>query len=543
MEEAKDSHRIRMYMRWEDTPIGGATPTIKNHTATLVGSRIFVFGGYDGRRNHNDLHVFDCEKLEWEANAYELPNRLSFTDEDAQDKVIQRNRSQSGPFQRSYIPAGRNGHTATLAEGCIYVIGGWLGSGPLAANDVHILHVDSMRWEEPVTKGVPPGPCNMHTADYIPHLRGIIVFRGGNGREYLNDLHFLGIDTLTWSKCTAEGSAPEPRANHSSAVIGKKLYIFGGWNGRKRLNDLHVLDMSTSVWSWSQVVLQGDHIPHPRAGMTFTCVRDKIYLFGGSGPSAAPAKCFNDLFIFDPQHNKWIDTVVQADKSTVVAACAMDNGANPNDDPNEAQVVVIGDGPSRRAGHTSVVYQRKMFIFSGSYGSEYLNDFFILDTDPTPSAIVTLSFEIQKSLRHFCNRPDFSDIAFIVEGQVVYGHKVILSLMSERFRAMFSAGFLEASAKEIVIPDIRLDIFQWMMEYLYTGTFNMSHIDSVESALELLIAADEYMLDHLKQICETKVQSMISHDTVHIILQAAEEANAPQLRAICLHFVRNSSFD
>jgi leucine-zipper-like transcriptional regulator 1 len=38
------------------------------------------------------------------------------------------------------------------------------------------------------------------------------------------------------------------------------------------------------------------------AGMTFTRLRNRIYLFGGSGPSA---KCFNDLQIFDPDEMSW----------------------------------------------------------------------------------------------------------------------------------------------------------------------------------------------------------------------------------------------
>ena len=36
--------------------------------------------------------------------------------------------------------------------------------------------------------GTPPGPCNMHSADFIPSRGEVYVFRGGNGREYLNDL-------------------------------------------------------------------------------------------------------------------------------------------------------------------------------------------------------------------------------------------------------------------------------------------------------------------------------------------------------------------
>jgi hypothetical protein len=43
----------------------------------------------------------------------------------------------------------------------------------------------------------------MHTADAIG--REIFVFRGGNGKDYLNDLHSLNVDTLYWSKIEAKG--------------------------------------------------------------------------------------------------------------------------------------------------------------------------------------------------------------------------------------------------------------------------------------------------------------------------------------------------
>ena len=93
------------------------------------------------------------------------------------------------------MPNGRNGHTATLIdESLIFVIGGWLGSGPYAAQDIHVLNILTRNWYVPQTVGQAPGPCNMHTADAIG--RKIFVFRGGNGKDYLNDLHTLNVDTL-----------------------------------------------------------------------------------------------------------------------------------------------------------------------------------------------------------------------------------------------------------------------------------------------------------------------------------------------------------
>jgi len=76
----------------------------------------------------------------------------------------------------------------------MYIIGGWLGAGPYAASDIYLFDLDTFIWSLPVQKGPIPGPCNMHSTDLIG--RTLYVFRGGNGREYLNDLHTYDIGKL-----------------------------------------------------------------------------------------------------------------------------------------------------------------------------------------------------------------------------------------------------------------------------------------------------------------------------------------------------------
>lgn len=209
----------------------------------------------------------------------------------------------------------------------------------------------------------------------------------------------------------------------------------------------------------------------------------------------------------------------------------------------------------------------------------------------------------------------------LVEGRVVYAHKVILSLLSERFRGMFTAGFREASQKQIALPDIRYSVFLKMVEYLYTGdavdgltrqrasssslrrrrhgSANKAHTsqpplharwssyhpsdaphvraarrsclayvdddeddsaiegdddsddddgdndpfldatDDLDTTLDLLVLADQFMLDHLKQICERALQYAVSDDTIECILDAADRSNALQLKAVCMHYLRN----
>jgi hypothetical protein len=54
---------------------------------------------------------------------------------------------------------------------------------------MHILDLEKFKWLNFDFTGEPPGACNMHTADAYEDY--IFVFRGGDGRDYLNDLHML----------------------------------------------------------------------------------------------------------------------------------------------------------------------------------------------------------------------------------------------------------------------------------------------------------------------------------------------------------------
>mmetsp|Transcript_35804 Transcript_35804/g.74473 ORF Transcript_35804/g.74473 Transcript_35804/m.74473 type:complete len:810 (-) Transcript_35804:1152-3581(-) len=572
-------------------------------------------------------------------------------------------------------PPGRNGHSATLVtddddddadenhpeSGRIIVLGGWLGTGPLAASDMHVLDISNggrqLRWYQPAIKGTPPGPCNMHSADYVKARRAVYVFRGGNGREYLNDLHALCVDTMQWNRVETTGAIPQQRANHSSAILGEELFIFGGWNGTERLNDIHVLDTKTRTWTCPHV---GGVLPHPRAGMTLTALRGRLYLFGGSGTSA---KCFQDLQILDREQMAWLDVSTEQEvqklsatgggryEEDVVpssryhphayyggsaqqpqydpdgvpyhhnnpygvvgmeeeqprfhASSAIRDGtgnrsdwrhrarqqhhaasiSNPNDEDSVPSVLIQGRGPGRRAGHTATAVNRKIYVFGGSCGSDYLNDFFVLDTDPPPRAVVTEpnSLELMETrLSHFFNDEEFADVVFLVQGQRVYGHKMVLSVVSDCFRAMFSAGFRESSSHYtlITIPDCSHSSFLAVMEYIYTGklpkglvesnatpgrdaltaspssdtassqhstgggttaTNSSGSIDTLQLSrlVELLELADRFFLDHLKQVCETFLQSQVSAETVEYLSSVAQKTNAAQLHDICQHYLRN----
>ena len=64
----------------------------------------------------------------------------------------------------------------------------------------------------------------------------------------------------------------------------------------------------------------------------------------------------------------------------------------------------------------------------------------------------------------FLNQQLMSDIKFRVEGEVVYGHKVVLSARCEVLGAMLTGGFAESNSAEVIINNYYNIIhIQWIL--------------------------------------------------------------------------------
>jgi hypothetical protein len=380
------------------------------------------------------------------------------------------------------------------------------------------------------------------------------------------------------------------------------LFPHSSRSGKERLNDLHILDTNTSTWSRPHV---HGSLPHPRAGMSLTALRGKLYLFGGSGTSS---KCFHDLHVLDPVEMTWLEVVQDetnnntddsgdnnnkninkkkqndrkcyndfenrnvdnsytvedwrshelmdrqnnnissgsSDEYLYASARSRVNAANPNEIENEPYISIRGEGPGGRAGHTATAVNRFIFVFGGSCGSDYLNDFFVLDTDPAEYPQVTNPTSQQlvgRKLKYLCNKEEFADVIFVVEGQQIYAHKMILALASDFYAAMFSVsnGFRETSSgcPEIDVPNCSYDAFLSIMEYIYSGNDPKIDVLSIDNVVDILQMADQLLLDHLKQRCEQLLQPSVDENSVEFLLQIAQKTSAMQLESVCNRFIRN----
>lgn len=133
----------------------------------------------------------------------------------------------------------------------------------------------------------------------------------------------------------------------------------------------------------------------------------------------------------------------------------------------------------------------------------------------------------------YVNNPTLSDVTFLVEGRRFHAHRICLLASSDAFRAMFDGGYREKDAKDIEIPNIRWEVFELMMRFVYTGSVDVS----LDIAQDLLRAADQYLLEGLKRLCEYTIAQDISLENVSSMYELSEAFNAISLRHTCILFI------
>ncbi|XP_011026160.1 PREDICTED: ARM REPEAT PROTEIN INTERACTING WITH ABF2-like [Populus euphratica] len=133
----------------------------------------------------------------------------------------------------------------------------------------------------------------------------------------------------------------------------------------------------------------------------------------------------------------------------------------------------------------------------------------------------------------YVNNPTLSDVTFLVEGRRFFAHRICLLASSDAFRAMFDGGYREKDARDIEIPNIRWDVFELMMRFIYTGSVDVTLI----IAQDLLRAADQYLLEGLKRLCEYTIAQDITLENIGSMYELSEAFHAISLRHRCILFI------
>ncbi|PKA59430.1 Acyl-CoA-binding domain-containing protein 4 [Apostasia shenzhenica] len=193
----------------------GKVPIARSgQSVTLMGSKLIMFGGEDGRRKLlNDLHVLDLSTMSWD--------------------VVETKKTPPSP---------RFDHSATVHAGQYFFIFG--GSSPSSCfGDLHVLDLQSLEWSQPDVQGVGVASRGGHAGATVGDMWYMVG--GGNTTSGATETIALCMPKLVWSIAT-KVSRQDPLASEgltlcSLSMDGESVLIaFGGYNG-KYSNELFVL--------------------------------------------------------------------------------------------------------------------------------------------------------------------------------------------------------------------------------------------------------------------------------------------------------------
>lgn len=129
------------------------------------------------------------------------------------------------------------------------------------------------------------------------------------------------------------------------------------------------------------------------------------------------------------------------------------------------------------------------------------------------------------------------DICFCVCGYKFYCHKAFFCGRSEYFNALLRDHFSETTADEgnpvVTIRNVPVEAFAAVVYYIYTNVVQVRE----EHVLEVLCAADMYLLSGLKRGCGAFLGSCLNTENVVSRLKTARLFQLPQLEDQCVWFI------
>ncbi|KAL8205926.1 hypothetical protein R6Q57_009477 [Mikania cordata] len=349
---------VDVYDQWVVPLVSGPHPKPRyEHAAAVVEDKMYIFGGNHSGRYLNDLQTLDLRNWTWskvevKANSEDpvkvtpcaghslIPwegNKLisiAGHSKDASEVITVKAfdlQTYTWSTMKTYgkPPVSRGGQSVTLVGTNLVIFGGQDGNRTLL-NDLHILDLETMTWDEIDTIGVSPSPRSDHVAA-VHAERYLLIFGGGTHATCFNDLHVLDLKTMEWSRPSQQGDLPSPRAGHAGVTVGESWFIVGGGDNKSGVSQTVVLNMSTL--SWSVVTTVKGRAPLASEGLSLVLSsyngEDILVSFGGYN-----GKYNNEVNLLKPSHK----STLQATKS---GTPALDSGSGAQNATNGTRDVDV----------------------------------------------------------------------------------------------------------------------------------------------------------------------------------------------------------
>lgn len=245
------------------------------HTATQMGNRVYLVGGYSDRLGYEFLQPQHCL---FNTSTYKWSLLL--------------------PHREIGIEEGVSYHSAALVDDRILLLGGYDEVGQRTMRNF------SVRWFDPTMntvrdqpfKGKPPCARFRHVTGYFERLHEVIVFGGKTeqGRK-LSDLFSFHVEKMRFIELQAKGAGPRAQSSNFGCVHGAAMYMFCHFEAQ-----LFRLEYNGRLAQWSSMPKAGE-VPGRLYGASMNVVNNSLVIFGGIIAEVYQA----DLYVFDLLEGVW----------------------------------------------------------------------------------------------------------------------------------------------------------------------------------------------------------------------------------------------
>lgn len=135
------------------------------------------------------------------------------------------------------------------------------------------------------------GQCHV----YDPAKNRLIIAYGATSSgKYLGDMWELDLTTYAWGKLL--DSVAPPRANCSSVLWDREMFIFGGTDGKKYFSDLHSVNIDTG-----KITFYDSSMIRPREKAVLFVSNASLFVWSGYN-----GVIINDMYEFSIANQQWV---------------------------------------------------------------------------------------------------------------------------------------------------------------------------------------------------------------------------------------------
>ncbi len=240
--------------QWDTTSVEPMEEGRYNLAAVVYQNKIYIIGGRDDDDVSDDVYVYDPVQNSWD---------------DAQD-----------------LHKEREGHSATIVNGHIYVFGGQ-NEDHYIINKVEWYDNTKDKWIEDMSAMAQPRVAAMALS-----INDMLYMFGG---------YYFGLtNTFMKAKHKNKGlewssgpNLPEPRAYGVAIQKQDSIFLVGGETGYGITPSVEIYDLKAGVY------FPGPSLKTARSGLTGVCLHDTLYAIGGFGENNEP---LNTVEIYVPDY-------------------------------------------------------------------------------------------------------------------------------------------------------------------------------------------------------------------------------------------------